>query len=273
MKEDELLETLKAILLEDDRLVDKHIRSELEKIRDELLDDEKFGSRMRIHRDADVAFLKENFAQFFGNDVTTAIKHQIKNSQDEVIEALYPIIGKLISRFIRSEFEKLREGIDQQMSEVVSTKKWKRKFRSWISGTKESDLLISEQHPPSIEEILIIQKDSGLLLGSYSRNETVDQDMIAGMLTAIKAFVEDAFQKDNQDLEEIDYSSYRLLIFNFHKYYLTISVSGIIDTAFREKLSNKTFDFAEKHMNKNIIEVNSDLVSEISEKLSQTYND
>ena len=31
---------------------------------------------------------------------------------------------------------------------------------------------------------------SGILLGSASRNETIDLDVVAGMLTAIKQFVE-----------------------------------------------------------------------------------
>lgn len=54
-------------------------------------------------------------------------------------------------------------------------------------------------------------KESGLLIGSYSRGNIADKDMISGMLTAIKSFVEDAFSKEGQDLEDIKFENFNFL--------------------------------------------------------------
>ena len=42
------------------------------------------------------------------------------------------------------------------------------------------------------------------------KTEAMDEDMVAGMLTAIKSFVEDAFKGGNMELERIDYELFTI---------------------------------------------------------------
>jgi len=59
--------------------------------------------------------------------------------------------------------------------------------------------------------------------------------MLAGMLTAIKSFVEDAFMSEEQNLETINYELYTLHIQNFYNYYITAVISGPYNATIKQK--------------------------------------
>ena len=131
--------------------------------------------------------LKENFPEYFGETITETIKVQIKESQDEVVEALYPIMGKLVKKFIIAEIAKLSESINDTINNKFSVKQIiKRLFKG---NTTDAEDVLQQVFEPIIEEVFIIEKDSGLLVGNYSRGNIADKDMVSGMLTAIKSFV------------------------------------------------------------------------------------
>ena len=75
-----------------------------------------------------------------------------------------------------------------------------------------------------------------------------DADIIAGMFTAIKAFVEDAFQKKSEELEMIQYGTYKIFVQSFHSYYMAAAISGSMSNEEREQLQTKMYDFAEKEL-------------------------
>ena len=194
--------------------------------------------------------MQQNFPTLFGPQITESIKKQIKESQDEVVEALYPIIGRMIKKYITSEIQKLTERVDEQMELAFSWEGWKIRIKAWITGTPQKELMMSKLIEPKIEEIFIIEKDSGLLMGSFSKNQTVDQDMIAGMLTAIKAFVEDAFKGGEQELDSIDYDNFKVVIKSFKSFYIAVVTSGGMSAAFKDRLDTTMLDFADKVLKK-----------------------
>jgi hypothetical protein len=80
----------------------------------------------------------------------------------------------------------------------------------------------------SVEQIFVIEKGSGLIISSVSKQESIDEDMIAGMLTAIKSFVEDAFKRDLQSLELIQYELFEIHIQNFTSYYFAVVILEVL---------------------------------------------
>jgi hypothetical protein len=114
------LETLKAIILEDDRKLSESIEREINVLKDELLEPENFAKKVDVHADKKIDDLKKNFGTYFKSELKASIQNELKNSQDEVINALYPIIGKLIKKYIRSEIEMLTEQIDKQINNTFS---------------------------------------------------------------------------------------------------------------------------------------------------------
>jgi len=142
-------ELLKELLLKEDR-------ESFNDLRDELLESEKFKRKVAPVVDEKIKDLKENFPAYFGNTITETIKTQIRDSQDEVVEALYPIIGKLIKKFIVAEISKLSENINQTINDKFSIKQIiKRLFKG--KKTDAEDVL-QEVFEPIIEEVFVIKK-------------------------------------------------------------------------------------------------------------------
>ena len=226
VEEKDKLNLLRDILLIDDREVADAISKRLDTITETL------ESREKLAKKVDPIF-EENLEQFvediptrLGPVITKTLQEQIANSQDKVVEALYPILGKMVKRYIQNELALLSENINNKVNNTFTLKGIQRKLKALFTGVKESDIILSELDAPELMEVFVIKKGSGMLLGNYSNQQTLDKDLISGMLTAIKSFVEDAFQGESQNLEGIDYELYKIQIQNFHSYYMAVVVSG-----------------------------------------------
>ncbi|MFK8061277.1 MAG: cell envelope biogenesis protein OmpA [Polaribacter sp.] len=235
-KKDNRFELLRELLLEDDR-------QKFQDLSEEIIHKEKFSRKVEPLVDEKIEDLRENFPEYFGETITETIKVQIRDSQDEVVEALYPIMGKLVKKAIISEITKLTESINKTVQEKFSIQQILKRF---FKGKKnDADVVMQEVFEPIIEEVFVIEKDSGLLSGSYSRGNIADKDMVSGMLTAIKSFAEDAFSKEGQNLEDIKFDTFQLSINNFKSIYIAIASSGVLNTTFKEDLSDRINNLAE----------------------------
>ena len=238
VEEKDKLNLLRDILLIDDREVADAISKRLDTITETL------ESREKLAKKVDPIF-EENLEQFvediptrLGPVITKTLQEQIANSQDKVVEALYPILGKMVKRYIQNELALLSENINNKVNNTFTLKGIQRKLKALFTGVKESDILLSEVDAPELMEVFVIKKGSGMLLGNYSNQQTLDKDLISGMLTAIKSFVEDAFQGESQNLEGIDYELYKIQIQNFHSYYMAVVVSGNLTPQFENEIED-----------------------------------
>jgi len=237
------LDSLREILLTDDREDTQKILERLDEI--EAIFNEKqslSGHVSPIIKDHIEKFSK-SIPEKLGPTITEALENQIKNSKDKVVEALYPIMGKMIKRYVQNEIKLLSEKINKKMSNTFS---FKRKVRSVFTGANEGDIILSELIELEVLQVLVIEKNSGILLGTFAKEDTIDKDMISGMLTAIKSFVEDAFEKGNQNLETIEYELYNIHIQNFHSYYIATVISGALSVKDKDSIENKTIDIAKE---------------------------
>lgn len=239
-------EQLRKILLEQDWEDRQALAQKLEELDEQLNNKEQLKKRVNPIIQEQEEEMKRNFPILFGPQITASIKKQIKDSQDEVVEVLYPIIGRMIKKYITQEIQTLSDKIDEQMELAFSWEGWKIRIRAWFSGSKGNEVMLSQLIQPKIEEIHVIEKNSGMLLGSYVKTEGMDSDMVAGMLTAIKSFSEDAFSKDGEELESIDYQNHKLIIKSFHSFFIVVVCKGVLKNEFKQKLDEQLLDFSEK---------------------------
>ena len=249
MNSDERLDILKELLLTNENEPDKDIMRKIQMLEERQNDlTERVNPIMEERLSGFVAEIPKTL----GPVITEALKTEIRKSQDAVAEALFPIIGKMIKKYVQAEIKKLNEDINEKLNKTFSFKNW---FRGGGMSDTNAAALMSEQYQARIEQILVIEKGSGILKASYAKTEAMDEDMVAGMLTAIKSFVEDAFtgEKDMQ-LERIDYELFTIHLQNFSNYYIAVVLSGIYDDAYKDKLDDVLLDFAQFVINKEDLE-------------------
>ena len=261
MDQEDKLSILKQILLTDDRELASSIEQKIKTLEDTINKKDNLSEKVDpIINDKLNEFVQE-MPQTLGPTITEVLKEEIKNSQDAVVEALFPIIGKMIKKYIQQEMRILSENINKQVNSAFSFKGLRRKLKSRATGVSEADLLIQDQLNPVVEQLMVIEKGSGILISEYSRT----QDMVAGMLTAIKSFAEDAFDVQNQEIQNIEYDLYHIHIQNFSSYYIAVVISGTYNVIFKGLLEDKLLDFAQNIINKEDIEDEQSLTRKLKE--------
>ena len=258
--------------MENGELTD-HFKDDLDDLRRELRDPKEIAERVQPLVDRKIDYVREHFPELFGHVMAQTIKKQIQESQDEMIDALYPIIGKLIRKFLAKELERLVERVDESINDAFSWQSWRRRIVGWFKGESAGDQVIRDIARAEVEEVFIVDKDSGLLAGSWSRQEMADQDMVAGMLTAIKSFVESAFQGGAQDLETIEYETYKILLHNFHTFYVAVIVSGVVSADYKSQLSDFVMALEERHRLQTRVDITDEVVQRNSEMLKAYFNE
>lgn len=250
MTEADKLSILKDLLLTDDRAYAESIHTKIKVLEDLIHKQEKLSGKVNPIIDEKILEFTKRIPETLGPTITATLAEQIKNSKDQVVEALYPIMGKMIKKYISQEISLLTERINKQLEDSFSANSWKRKFKSWFGGVKEEELLLSQLSAISqVEQVLVIEKNSGMLIGQYAKTETIDRDMISGMLTAIKSFVEDAFNEKSQNLELIEYELYHIHIQSFVSFYVAVAISGEYNLIFKNKIQDIIFNFTDNFLN------------------------
>lgn len=247
MTQEEKLKILRDILLTDEHKYVESIHKKLKSLEDVINEQKKLSLHVDPIIDEKLEEFIEEIPKTLGPTITEALKTEIANSKNEVVEALYPIMGKMIKKYIQNEIRLLSERINQQTRKAFS---FKRFFTSKKTGVSQADLIIQESTQARIEQLMVIEKGSGLLISEFSKTAHIEEDVIAAMLTAIKSFVEDAFETDKQELNHIEYDTYHIHIQNFSSYYIAVVISGVFNVIFKNKLEDKLLDFAQHHINK-----------------------
>lgn len=235
---DELaLARLRDILLTDDR-------EELRRLQNLLNDREKLAGHIGPILEERLNFLKQNFPGEYKKVVARIVDERLKNSQSEIIDLIYPVLGNLIKKYIDHQFQLLKEAIETQLNAARERLNFWKRLKNRFAGVKESDLVLVAAAPPlTVMEVFLIEKDSGLLLAQATRSASFDGDSVAGMLTAIKAFVQDAFQRGAEELDLIQYQQSKILIQNYRSYYLAAVTQGSFSAFERQQLTNRLENF------------------------------
>lgn len=228
---DPAMEALRDILL-------RHYRQQVVELEAQLADME----RRLADKDAFVAMITPVLG--------SAIRRSIRDARQEMIEALYPIIGQTTVRAVSEAIRDLVRVIDAQMRTSITPQAVGRRLRAQVSGISGAEMTLREALPFNVAEIFLIHRDSGLLLWHLSRDPDAspDSDLISGMLTAIRDFVKESFGRGEEgQLDEIQYGERRILIETAQYAYLAVVIDGIEPPGFRAEMRERVIEIDHAH--------------------------
>ena len=175
-----LMSQLKEILLREDRSA----LDELQRVLNEKqLLAEKVSPIVEDHLD----FLRHNFPKEYAQIVNRMVEQKLKSSQTEILDVIYPVMGKMINKYISLQFQEMKDSINARIDALFSKQGVFWWIRNRILGINDAEMLLAGLDVLVLEEIFVIQRDSGLLLGSAALHPSVNRDVVAGMLTAAPA--------------------------------------------------------------------------------------
>ncbi|MGI9406308.1 MAG: OmpA family protein [Hyphomicrobiaceae bacterium] len=141
------------------------------------------------------------------------IKREIKNSRDEMVDALYPIMGRLVSAYVGSAVSEMMEQTNRRLESGLSGRFLYLRAKSLMTGTPYADLVMAEAQQFRIDELMLIRRGSGLLVDHLKLDladeiqGTPAQDssaLMSGVVAAIHDFAQEAFSKRRNTLRSVD---------------------------------------------------------------------
>ena len=242
--EDPVIEELRHILFDRYRGQINLLEEDVERLRDSL---DKVGEQIN-DREGLITTLKPALAD--------AIGASIHDSRDAMVNALYPIMGRLVTRAVAESIRDLARSIDAQMRNAFSFRMLMRRVKARASGVSDSTLLLRDALPFHIVELFLIHSESGLVL-AYAEDGSLrldgaqpkaDSEIIGGMLTAIHSFVEDAFGRGEEgSLDEVQYGRLNILIETSTYAYLACVVRGVAPHGLRAELRNLLMEIEQEY--------------------------
>lgn len=182
--------------------------------------------------------------------IASAIRTNITDSRDEMIDALYPIMGKLVQRSVTEAMRDLARRIDEQMRRTFNVQALWRQMLVRMRGVSQAEMALRDAFPFHVLQVFLIHRETGLLLMHCAQQteETTDSDLISSMLTAIRDFTEDAFGRGQEaELNEIQYGERSILIEVAHMVYIAVVIEGVLRSGFREQMREMMITIEHQH--------------------------
>ena len=135
--------------------------------------------------------------------VVSTIRSEIRNSQDELAEALYPAMGRMVKDYVVSAFRDLADEINRR----IEQNRFMLRARSLLTGRPVAELAMTYAPPPKVEEIYLVRRGSGELVGRWPVAGNPRDHTRSGVLAAINEVATDAFIAEEASLRRLDLGS------------------------------------------------------------------
>lgn len=153
---------------------------------------------------------------------------------DDLFERISPLVGKLIAAKIAEAFRALVNYVNDRLESALSGKMWRFRYIAFRTKLPIGEVILKESLACIVDEVLIIEKKSSMLLGHASRQgeSGADRDVVVAMLSAIMDFIRTSFKKNKKgdesgtQLNGIEFGDSRIIVQESPYFYSAFVVQG-----------------------------------------------
>jgi OOP family OmpA-OmpF porin len=140
----------------------------------------------------------DQLARALAPTIEGSIQESVEREPHKIADAIYPVLGPAIRRAIADTMAGIVSTINRAIEHSLSIQGIKWRIEAWRTGVPYGQVVIKHALVYRVERIFLIHGDTGLVLAHETAEdlEEQDADLVAGMLTAIRDFVNDSFNQD-----------------------------------------------------------------------------
>jgi outer membrane protein OmpA-like peptidoglycan-associated protein len=185
-------------------------------------------------------------ANVIAPSVVSAIRSEIRNSRDLMVDALYPITGRLVSAAVANAFKELVARLEQRLNALTSTELWIGRVKSLVTGRPISEFVLANASPPRVNRLLMIERGNGRLVADWKREETSDEraDLLSAMVAAILEFSVQALAGEG-NLQQLDFGGREIVLRASPRFILAAECIGHLRPADGARINSLFFDTIE----------------------------
>ena len=133
--------------------------------------------------------------------VNQCIAESVRDEPEGFAAALFPVMGPAIRRSITETLREWTQQFSQVIEHSVSPRGLRWRFEAWKAGVPFGRYVIQNTLVYRVEDVYLIHKASGLLIGHVTQNDSdqKDEDAVSAMFTAIQSFVNDSFARGTEE--------------------------------------------------------------------------
>jgi OOP family OmpA-OmpF porin len=129
--------------------------------------------------------------------VERAITASVRRDPQPIADALFPVMGPAIRKAVASSLAAMIESLNRTLEQGLSWRSLRWRFEAMRTGKPFAEIVLLKTLLYRVEQVFLIERASGLLLQHVRAGPAPVQDaeMVSGMLTAIRDFVQDSFRE------------------------------------------------------------------------------
>jgi outer membrane protein OmpA-like peptidoglycan-associated protein len=252
-------EELKHLLLSHELDLLAKLEERLAGVQDRVGDDKVFQRSVRrvivdALREAGVED-HDRLSSILAPLVLASLREEIRSSRDMMVEALYPLTGRLVSAAVRNAFREFLETVDTTLSEALSLTRLRIRLQALFTGRSQAELLLERFPLFEVDDALVVHRPTGLLVartgdgqaGDAEDGGGIDSDLVGGMLSAIMSFTKDAFgEGDRGELSTLEFGESTLFIHSSPTITLAVKTTGSAPASFDGRLERAFVGFLDR---------------------------
>jgi len=161
--------------------------------------------------------------------IEEALRISVARDPSMLATSLFPIIGDAVRKAVAHALQGMFDSLNLMLDRGLSLESWRWRFEAWRTGRSFGEVALTWSLSYRVEQVFLIHRETGLLLGHLAFSEGVvqDADLISGMLTAIQDFVRDSFGRmKSEELEVMEVGEFKLWLQHGPLVLLAAVVSG-----------------------------------------------
>jgi OOP family OmpA-OmpF porin len=162
----------------------------------------------------------------------------VRKSPQTIVDAIAPIMGPAIRQAIIRALQSMTEAFNHSLDESLSIRGLQWRLEAWRTGRPFAEVVLLHRLRYRVDQVFLIQRDTGLLLHHVAAAGVViqDQHVLSGMLTAIQDYVRDSFgATQDQTLNQFQVGEWTVWIEQGSRAYLAGVIRGAPPASLREK--------------------------------------
>lgn len=194
----------------------------------------------------------DNLAAALEKPVQATIKQSIERDTQFFADALFPVMGPAIRKSINESLKALVQSINSAVENSFSPQSLRWRMEARRTGVSFGEVVLRHTLVYRVEQVLLVQRDSGLLVQHVERPEiqAKDGDAVSAMLTAIQDFVRDSFTPEGEqagDLGSVSVGEQNVWLINSPQLTMACVIRGLAPESLRVKLQEILEDILRVH--------------------------
>lgn len=215
---------------------------DLKQLRELLLDDDRAViSQLRARID-ELELQRRELAARFPELLAEGLGEAVQSKRQHIVDALFPVIGPAIRKAIAAAARDLVDDINMALESSFTLRGLRWRLEAWRSGVPYAQVVLKHRLAYRIDHVFLIERGSGLVLHHAAAEglAELDADAVAGMLTAIGAFVTDSMGGEIADsLESAQVGEHLVWVMGGPQANLACFIRGVPPAGLRALLARR----------------------------------